>query len=400
MSVQPGSAGTVVLLDSGGAPLEAWDDGCTQVMESSVECEIGGYVELWLDDGNDRANVDIFLPANRVVLMHGEAGDDQLNGAPGVTGLDGGPGNDKLTGGEGRDSLYGGDGNDELKGLGGRDELYGQAGDDLVSGDSHKAPAADVIDGGPGVDRIDQDWNDLSGALVTLTLGGGADDGRAGEGDDVRGVEKVISFNPVAYAGTDAADRLEVVQVDGPSTLAGGAGDDFLKTSDGTDRIDGGPGADTIDGGFNDDTIIGGPGPDRIAATTPPASAASTGASSPPATTRSRPATARSTRSPAGSADTVNADPIDTVAGDCETVNGRGGNGRGGNGRGGDGKHGGGGLAVKATRTKLRAALAKGLRLRVTAPGPGRLRATATAKRKRVAAGSRSATWPARPWSR
>ena len=114
MSVQPGSDGTVVLLDSGGAPLQAWDDGCAQVMESMVECGISGYVELWLDDGNDRATVDLFLPTDRVVLMHGEAGDDQLNGAPGVTGLDGGPGNDKLTGGEGRDTIYGGDVNDEL----------------------------------------------------------------------------------------------------------------------------------------------------------------------------------------------------------------------------------------------------------------------------------------------
>ena len=66
MSVQAGSSGgTVVLLDSGGAPLQAWDDGCEQVMDSMVECGTSGYVELWLDDGNDRASVDIFLPANR-----------------------------------------------------------------------------------------------------------------------------------------------------------------------------------------------------------------------------------------------------------------------------------------------------------------------------------------------
>ena len=389
MSVQAGSSGgTVVLLDSGGAPLQAWDDGCEQVMDSMVECATSGYVELWLDDGNDRASVDIFLPANRVVLMHGEGGDDNLSGAPGVSGLDGGPGNDKVTGGEGRDSLYGGDGNDELKGLGGRDELYGQAGDDIVSGDSHKAPAADIIDGGPGIDRIDQDWNDLSGSLVTLTLGGGGDDGRPGEGDDVRGVEKVISFNPVAYAGTDAADHIEVVQVDRPSTLAGGAGDDFLKTSDGADRLDGGPGADTLDGGYNDDTIIGGPGPDRIAGDHPTGECGIYWCKLPAGndTIEARDGEKDSITCGFGT-DTVNADPIDTVARDCETVNGGGGKGRGDDGKGG----GSGGLAVKAGRTKLRAALAKGLRVRVTAPGAGKLRATATAKRKQVAAGSRSA---------
>ena len=388
MSVQPGNGNTVVLLDSGGAPLQAWDDGCEQVMDSMVECGTSGYVELWLDDGNDRASVGIFLPTNRVVLMHGEAGDDTLSGAPGVTGLDGGPGNDKLTGGEGRDTLYGGDGNDELKGLGGSDELYGEAGDDVVSGDSHKAPAADVIDGGPGIDRIDQDWNDLSGTLVTLTLGGGADDGRPGEGDDVRGVEKVLSFNPVAYGGTDGADRIEVVQVDRASTLAGGAGDDFLKTSDGADTIDGGAGADTIDAGYNDDTIVGGPGPDRIAGDHPTGECGIYWCKYPAGndTIDARDGEKDSVTCGFGT-DTVNADPIDTVAGDCETVNGRGGKGRGDDGKGG----GSDGLAVKATRSKLRAALAKGLRVRVTAPGPGKLRATATAKGKRVAARSRSA---------
>ena len=91
-------------------------------------------------------------------------GDDQLIGAPTVSGLDGGAGNDKLTGGEGHDALHGGDGNDELSGLGGPDELLGGAGDDLLSGDAHKAPAADVVDGGPGIDRIEQDWNDLTDA--------------------------------------------------------------------------------------------------------------------------------------------------------------------------------------------------------------------------------------------
>ena len=63
--------------------------------------------------------------------------------------------------------LHGGEGNDELSGLGGADELYAGPGDDLVSGDSHKAPAPDVVDGGPGVDRIEQDWNDLTDSLLT-----------------------------------------------------------------------------------------------------------------------------------------------------------------------------------------------------------------------------------------
>ena len=126
--VQSGNGGTVVINDAT-APLQAWDDGCAQIGDSMVECAAGNYVTLWLDDRNDRAAVDLFFTGG--VFAYGEAGDDQLIGAPVVSGLDGGPGNDKLTGGEGHDALHGGDGNDELSGLGGSDELYGQAGDDL-----------------------------------------------------------------------------------------------------------------------------------------------------------------------------------------------------------------------------------------------------------------------------
>ena len=120
------------------------------------------------------------------------------------------------------------------------------------------------MDGGPGVDRIEQDWNDLTDSALNLTLLGGADDGRPGEGDDVRNVEKLVSFHAGTFVGTGGADRIEVVQAAGPSSLSGGEGDDFLKASDGADRFDGGPGADTIDGGFNNDTIVGGPGQDTL----------------------------------------------------------------------------------------------------------------------------------------
>lgn len=401
VSVQAGSGGGVVLLDSGGAPLEAWDAGCTELTASMVECAAGApHVELWLGDGNDRATVDIFLTTVGVI-MHGEAGDDQLSGGPFVNGLDGGPGNDRLNGGDGPDTLHGGPGNDELKGLGGADTIHGEDGDDLVSGDSHKGPAPDVIDGGPGVDRIEQDWNDLSGATVTLTLGGGADDGRPGEGDDVRNVEQVVAFNPVAYAGTEGADRIEVVQVSGPSTIAGGGGDDFLKASDGADRIDGGPGADVIDGGFNDDVLIGGPGPDTIAGDHPTGECGIWWCKMPAGndTILARDGTRDSITCGFGT-DTVEADPIDVVAGDCEHVTrgpggGGGGPGGGGSGGGGGGPRGGGGggaaLAVRASRVPLRTALAQGLRLRVDVPGRGRLRAIAKLAGRPVARGAATA---------
>jgi hypothetical protein len=380
ISVQTGGAGGVTLIDTAGNPLQAWDSGCAQVSDSMVECTTFSSVDLRLDDGNDHATVDIFLTGIGV-FMYGEAGDDQLSAGPAGGGIDGGPGNDKLNGGDGHDAIHGGDGNDEVKGLGGSDEVYGDAGDDLVSGDSHKGPAADVVDGGAGVDRVEQDWNDLSGAPLNLTLGGGADDGRAGEGDDVRNVEKVVAFNPGTFAGTEGGDGIEVVQVSGPSTLTGGGGDDFLKTSDGADRLDGGAGADTLDGGFNDDTIVGGPGPDSLAGDHPTGECGIYWCKLPAGndTIEARDGERDSVSCGAGT-DTVNADAVDTVAGDCEQVT------RGGGASGPSG----GGLVVKATTARLHTALAKGLRLRVTAPGAGKINATATAKGKRVASGSRS----------
>lgn len=384
--VQSGANGTVVINDAT-ASLQAWDDGCAQVSNSMVECTAGAYVVLYLDDRNDRSAVDLFFTGG--VFAYGEAGDDSLTGAPTVSGLDGGPGNDKLTGGEGHDAIHGGDGNDELSGLGGSDELYGEAGDDLLSGDSHKAPAADVVDGGPGVDRIEQDWNDLTDSLVNLTLGGGADDGRPGEGDDVRNVEKLISFHAGTFAGTAGADRIEVVQSDQPSSLSGGEGDDFLKASDGADRFDGGPGADTIDGGFNNDTIVGGPGPDTIHGDHPTGECGIYWCKLPAGndTIDARDGEADNVTCGFGT-DSVQADPIDVVATDCENVTGRSGGSNGGGGGEGAGPTG-GSFAVKVRRAKLRTALAKGLRLTVDSPAAGTLRATAKAKGTTVARGTR-----------
>jgi hypothetical protein len=400
ISVQPGNAGKVVLLDSGGPVLESWDGGCEQLSESMVECATGSAVNLFLDDGNDSATVDIFLTGIGV-FMYGEAGDDQLSAGPFGGGIDGGPGNDKLNGGDGHDALEGGEGNDEVKGLGGSDEVRGGPGDDIVSGDSHKSASPDLVDGGPGNDRIVQDWNDLTGSLVTLTLAGGADDGRPGEGDDIRNVESVLSFNPVGYVGTEAADRIEVVQVSGPSTISGGAGDDFLKTSDGADHLDGGPGADIIDGGYNDDVIVGGPGPDSLAGDHPTGECGIYWCKLPAGndTIDARDGE-RDTVTCGFGTDSVSADPIDVVAGDCENVTRVGaepaaGAAGGKSGAKGGGKNGGksaGTVTVSIGKVGLRKALAQGLVVKVATPGAGKISAGASLKGKRVAGGSRTVT--------
>jgi Ca2+-binding RTX toxin-like protein len=278
-------------------------------------------IVVQLGGGNDTFSVggtawDPF-PGDVVVASFGGDGDDRLQS--GNT-QDGGPGNDTLEGHDGTQVLHGGPGDDNVNGLLGSDHVYGDDGNDIVSGDGHKELASpDVIDGGPGTDKIDSDWQGDGGLAVTL--GGGADDGRPGEGDEVRNVEQMLAFSGGRYVGTAGADRIEVVQVAEPSDLTGGGGNDFLKTSDGADRLDGGAGADTLDGGFGDDTLVGGPGPDSIAGDHPSGECGIYWCklASGNDTIVARDGEKDSVMCSVG-ADTVYADPIDVVAPDCETI--------------------------------------------------------------------------------
>ena len=303
--------------------LDAIPPECTKAgsVDYLAYCPWPQRIVVRLGGGNDRFTAGGTpwnpFPAGVVVESFGDDGDDRLQN--GNT-QDGGPGNDTLEGHDGSQVLHGGPGDDTVSGLAGSDQVYGDDGNDTVSGDSHKAASPDLIDGGPGVDRIEQDWSDGDAAMV-LTLAGGADDGRPGEGDDVRGVEQLKSFQPGRYVGTDGADRIELVQIEGASSLDGGGGDDFLKASDGTDRLDGGPGADTLDGGFGDDTIVGGPGPDTITGDRASGECGIYYCKLPYGndTIDARDGERDSVNCGVG-ADTVHADAVDTVAPDCETV--------------------------------------------------------------------------------
>jgi Ca2+-binding RTX toxin-like protein len=228
-------------------------------------------VRVDLGDGDDRAALSSELPPGAAITLAGGDGVDDLQASydSGPVTLDGGAGNDKLVGGPAADTIAGGDGADALDGKGGADHLSGGAGDDTFTGDGTKSPAGDVIDGGPGVDKMQSDWMDSSVddfPPVSVTLGGGADDGREGEGDDIRNVEGVTIVAGGSLTGTGVAERLENFQTYLPSRISGAGGNDVLKGGDGSDRIDGGAGDDDIDGGFGDDVIVGGAGRDLVSA--------------------------------------------------------------------------------------------------------------------------------------
>jgi Ca2+-binding RTX toxin-like protein len=213
-----------------------------------VECPVAGGFVVNLGGFNDSVNTDQ-LTGPMTIVAHGGSGADGIAGS--VNG-------DQLFGDDGDDNLYGRDGNDILDGGGGGDLIDDGPGNDTAGGgpgnDTFVAgPGADLMSGGDGADRAD-----YSARLnpVTITLNGVADDGEAGEGDNVAAdVEDAV--------GGAGNDRI-VGGVSG-GYLYGNGGNDTITGSPLEDRIEAGEGDDVVDardGGF--DSIDCGPGNDVV----------------------------------------------------------------------------------------------------------------------------------------
>lgn len=375
---------TMTLYDSSNASNGSTPDGCTGFASYGswqVSCPYAP-VRVDLGDGNDRGAVASTTPQVTVpVSIDGGPGNDELIGNAAAQILDGGPGDDTVDGNEGDDTLRGGDGNDTVEGGAGSDHIDAGAGDDLVSGDGSEGQWPDVIDGGPGTDRIATDFQDRSQDIdaqppVNVTLGGDADDGRPGEGDDVRNVERVLVNIPGTYVGTDAPEDIEVHQVLGSVTISGGGGDDTLVGPDGADHIDGGPGDDTIDAGYGDDTIVGGPGRDTIRADRTTTDCGFLWCKYPYGNDSVDAVDGEVDSISCGAGtDTVRADPQDVVAPDCENVTRAGGGAASGGGSASAGNSGGdaSGTAPKLAphRVPLATALRHGLVVKVSGAAAG-----------------------------
>jgi Ca2+-binding RTX toxin-like protein len=155
-------------------------------------------VNMFYGEGSDYALVAI---AGAKATVYGEGGDDYLRGNNE---------SDDLHGGNGNDTLDGGDGFDRLFPEGGNDTLVGGAG-------------------------VDSAWYTDYATAVTISLDGVANDGAAGERQNVD-VEYVF--------GGPAGD-----------TLTGGNNADLLHGMQGDDVLEGGGGADSLYGHTGDDTI-------------------------------------------------------------------------------------------------------------------------------------------------
>ena len=228
----------------------------------------------------------------------GTTGDDVLTGTPG---------DDVIAALEGQDTIDAGAGNDLVCGDAGADHLTGGAGDDRLHGgdnglvprfESEPDPAGDTLVPGPGDDLVDVGVNTVlredgynspdtvdysaSATGVTVDLGSRV---ATGEGNDIvvvaqpapvsgAVVELLGSGHPDHLLGTEGADQL--VGNGGGDRIEGRGGDDLLMNAwdayeyDGArgesfdDHFDGGAGDDFLDSTGGTDLLVGGDGKDHV----------------------------------------------------------------------------------------------------------------------------------------
>src|SRR5215208_1504905 len=265
--------------------------GCvndTSAQTPTVMCPLAGVnsLNVQLEGGNDTYNSSSALPAtimgaggldeihggpgpDHVVggteggdpetdanILDGGGGDDMIEGASGPEKITGGAGADRLFGGAGADSVDGGDGNDMVDGGSGNDTVAGGSGDDTLDpGDGPEGGSADsdLLDGGADADQLSYGARTTP---VNVTLDDVANDGVAGENDDVRTTVESVT-------GGTAGDTMGGSA--GANTLNGGPGNDQMAGNGGDDAIDGGGDDDTADGGDGNDSVSGGAGSDTVA---------------------------------------------------------------------------------------------------------------------------------------
>ncbi|HWT95805.1 MAG TPA: lytic murein transglycosylase, partial [Solirubrobacteraceae bacterium] len=224
----------------------------------------GGSDKLWGDDGVDTLDgaqgSDTLDGGRDDDTVRGGDDGDKVAGGDGNDRVDGGAGNDTLNGGSGADVLLAGDGDDKAWGDNGTDRIEGGAGRDELGGGGD----ADVLVGGAGPDAMRGDDGDDTvdfsqrTAKLRITNDGKADDGEAGEGDNVDG--------SIDHAIGGAGDDLIRFAVDYPHRLYGEGGNDTIDGGPKPDVLSGGPGNDQLIGRGGKDEFDGGAGDDKLSA--------------------------------------------------------------------------------------------------------------------------------------
>jgi len=240
---------------------------------------VSGVVQL--GSGNDSVVAGVRETAGQAiqpVIYLGESGFDLIGYDKATSGVvvdmadgvanDGRPGDreniaggfEHVNGSSFRDTLFGTPGPDGIAGGLERDIIAGGGGDDFFY--SAVKDGADDYHGGPGSDSIEYFGRTLP---LTVQLDNTANDGEAGEADNVRsnvenvfggsGADTLSSFSAFSrLEGRGSADRLN--GGDGPDTLVGGPGGDSLEAGAGNDVVDARDGEpDFVDCGTEADTL-------------------------------------------------------------------------------------------------------------------------------------------------
>jgi len=301
-------------LDGRGGPDQLVGGGGTDTADYSARSNpVTVTIGTGADDGENAEGDDVTAD---VEVVTGGSGNDSLTGSGLADTLNGGPGADTLNGGASADALNGGADDDTANGEAGNDTLNGDAGPDTLNGGDNN----DTINGGPGNDT-------LRGDAGTDTLNGGDDDDnlRGGAGNDTFNgnngsadvadyAERTTAVTVTIGGGADdgnsddgAPGSRDNVQTDVENVI-GGTGGDTIGGSTAANVLDGGDGGDTVTGGDGADTVTGGAGSDSL-----------DGQGDVDAV-HARDGEADQVACGSGSPDTVEADIIDSISVDCETV--------------------------------------------------------------------------------
>lgn len=289
----PRSGVTQILIQTGSG-----NDTAQVALANSVPAGVGLTVELGPGDDSwsgDDVNRDVVDGQDGDDSIRGNGGPDVLDGGNGIDTIEGGSGADELDGGDGRDSILGGPDGDRIQGGVGNDVVNGQTGDDVVRGgpgndtvggglgpdtlygdagadrlrDDERGMdtpfhSVDRLYGGPGVDTADYSYRLSDVAPLRLSLDGIANDGAAGEGDNVATDVENLAGGLLADVLVGSSKANVLGGAEGGDTIRGLGGNDVLRGDSGNDQLDGGPGADLLEGWYGRDTVIGGSGSDAL----------------------------------------------------------------------------------------------------------------------------------------
>jgi hypothetical protein len=247
----------LITVSVGGSSFTVSEAAPHPILPTSPECMPSGpqSVSCPMDPPDDPSPAPPKAPITALSVSLG-AGDDSLTnltslGTPvlespqsGDLTLDGNDGNDVIRGGPAPETIVGGVGNDNLDGGGGDDTLLNglqSVGCNLSCDGRFGRLARSEFDGsdtyiggaGDDVTRFDARQDNL-----TITLDGLANDGGAGEKDNVQTESVVGGSGADSFTGDG-----------GPNTLVGGPGNDRLSGLGGVDRLEGGRNNDSLSGG-------------------------------------------------------------------------------------------------------------------------------------------------------